>query len=87
MQGTTQDTPRVIRRKTRITFRAVLCVLAMVLIAILAFLYWGVNWGSILLFAISAGCIAAMIYSWITAKRIERQLNEVEQSRRGGHTK
>jgi len=59
----------------------------MVLIAILAFMFWGLNWGSILLFAIGIGCIAAMIYSWITVKRIERQLDEVERSRRGGHTK
>jgi len=87
MQGTTQDTPRMMRRKTRITFRAVLCVLAMALIAILAFLYWGINWGSMLLFAISIGCFAAIIYSGITAKRIERQLDKVERGSRGRHTK
>ncbi|ALP53767.1 hypothetical protein Tel_11845 [Candidatus Tenderia electrophaga] len=68
-------------KQTRIRRALVLlCALAMVAIAILALLSWGVTWGSMLLLVIAAGCLAAIFYTWMTARRIDKQLDSVIRS-------
>jgi len=60
-------------RRTLVSF----CALAMAAIGILALLLWGVTWGSVLLLVIGAGCLASIFYSWLMAKRVDRELDRV----------
>lgn len=64
---------------------ALLCALAMAAIGILALRFWGVTWGSVLLLIVTVGCLAAIFYTWMTARRIDRELDSVTRSRNEEH--
>lgn len=56
------------------------CLLLMLGVAAAAFALWGATWGALFL-VIGIGCLAAIIYGWMTARRIDRELDRI--SRRG----
>lgn len=42
-----------------------------------AFAYWGATWESLLLLALSIGCLASIIYGWMLARRTNRELDRI----------
>jgi len=66
-------------------FGTIFCALLMATVAVVALVYWGASWGPLLLLAVGIGCLVAIIYTWITARRIDRQLDRVVQRGREDH--
>lgn len=58
------------------SLRMVLCVLAMIVIGVLAFAWWGASWIMIIFFIIGLACLAAILYTWMTSRRIDKLLDK-----------
>lgn len=62
---------------------AVLCALAMAGIGIAAWFWWRGSWLAAVLLALSFSCIAALVYAWMTERRIERVLDRDAAGKNG----
>lgn len=51
-----------------------LCLVAMVALVILGFIWWGRSLGTIVLFVLGLICFISAIYTWLTARRVDRLL-------------
>lgn len=63
--------------------RIAICILAMAAIGILAFAWGDLSWITIILLAIGLGCLAAAIYTWVAARRLEKSLDDPSWKRQG----
>jgi len=49
---------------------------------IIALAWWGVSWITIVLLAFGLACLAAILYAWMAARRIDRLLDKQRHIRR-----
>jgi hypothetical protein len=54
-----------------------LCLVVMVSLAILGFIWWGTSLGAIVLFVLGLMCLFSAIYIWLTARRLDKLLERI----------
>lgn len=55
---------------------AVLCGLAMAGVGMAAWFWWRGSWLTVVLLALSLACVAALVYAWMTERRVARLLDD-----------
>jgi len=54
-----------------------LCLVAMVALVILGFMWWGRSLGTIVLLVLGLMCLISAVYTWLTARRVDKLLEQI----------
>jgi len=55
-----------------------LCLLAMAGLGAVLLAWWGIGAGTVVLLILALACVLAALYAWVSKRRIERLLDQME---------